>query len=465
MQNPNDELEKLFSERFVDYDAPVPDDAFDAIQNRLNSPRPNNKRWFMLAAALLLLISTCSYLKYSSASFLNKGNDVEKKSLANTNETQHQNDISDNLKNTQIVDNQYIINKKENTKTTSSKKDETSLEKNRAFDVEKNQKNASIDTKTPVLNVSESVLKTKNANNDKVNNINDNNVGNFVDNSNNQPKTSTTIEENKNTNTLENVLNTLNPALIEANNSINDHEKTQPLENIQKLFPNPMVWMNGPSQITLPTVAEAIPKKPRTHIPITFDYSAAALWTSYGIANNTKDHILINQVVVPKVTSAQRLGLRVGLGLNVQLTPNLTFQQQLSAQLSQLSMQYVSTEADYSLLKTSKVGQGIVVQPSLKTTNITQEQTQFVATVQSGLRYQLPRHVAISAAAGYQYNQGFKAGRWISSYGADYGFKTKTCTYHIGPFAEIPLSRNVFSFQDALYFNPTYVGVQLRIGK
>jgi hypothetical protein len=329
MQHPNDELEKLFSERFSDFEAPVPDDAFDAIQKRINAPRPNaNKRWYWLAAALLLLISTCSYLKYSG----NQSSNLNNQAATNTTEINNQasaqkNDVQKNVQHelqketliqkgnvqnvdNQIINNKNIVNKKENINVNQFENNTAP----KAKDIQKNTpKDALLDNKTSTIDVNKTNV-----------------VENIV---------------NNNVTSIENIQMVVTSKIIDK--LVEPKTENQPMreatstpEKINTLFPNPLTWVKGPSQITLPTVAGAIPKKPRKQIPIAFDYSAAAMWTSYAVSNNVKDHILINQIVVPSATSAKRFGLRVGVGANIQLTKNLTFQNQLSAQIAQISMDY-----------------------------------------------------------------------------------------------------------------------------
>ena len=443
MQNPSDELEKIFQQRFQNFEAPVPDDAFEMIQTQLAAARPqSNKRWYLMAAALLLLISTCTYFKVAPKPTANnmvvEAEAKNKETNTNSDNAKTIFDNSKNIQNIQNTDNQYFGKEKIQTneqKNTLINEGQTSIE---SF---KNKKNTSTNKIESTSNQTEKTV------NNNINTVINDNIQNaqivaFEDLQQKSESISEPIFATKNTE----ILFAASPT-------------------IQSLPLNPLKW-NEDALIMIENVAiNSITKRPKKQSPLTLDYTGAAIWTAYSLTNNTQDQILINEIVVPKGLSAQRLGLRLGFGANLALSKKLSWHNRLSLQVSQLSVQYASKEVDYTSLITARVAQSIVVQPSIRTVAVTQQQTQFVATVQSGLRYKLLQNFSVNADLGYQHNQSFKAGRLVSTFGADYGFRSKQCTYAIGPFMELPLTGRNFSFQDALYFNPTYIGFQLRVGR
>jgi hypothetical protein len=451
MQNPNDELENIFQQRFQNFEAQVPDDAFDLIQTRMAAARPpSNRRWYTLAAALLLLISTCTYLRVAKMASADKTYEASKTETGDTTLDGVQT-FSEDKNKIQNSDNQVVKNFEHTGKVLLNNKDlivtQASTQANTQAN---NQSRASVKaTKIPRKQDRNSQQKIEEIGKIDVNN-------------------STTFNNTASAQIIAFGNLAQSPSsILPAGNSTALHQDIRigTPQFISSLPFSALNWSKTIPRMIEYTAVKAVEKKIKKVSPLTFDYSGAAIWTAYHLMNNTQDQILINEIIVPKEVSVKRLGLRLGLGANLALSKKLNWQNRLSLQISQFSVQYVSKEADYSTLITARVAQSIVVQPSVKTTMVSQQQTQLIATIQSGFMYQLPLGIRVNADVGYQYNQSFEASRWVSLLGVDYSFKSKKCTYAIGPFVELPLTKRNFSFQETLYFSPTYVGFQLRLGR
>ena len=437
MQKPNDDLEKIFNERFRDYEAPVDDTEFDAIRAKMQAPTNPNKKRYALAALLLLLLSTCTYMQWSgvalqTANEVNNNKQTAEKSINVTN-----NNIKENIKfnintDTQNIDNQLFINKKENNKL-GNKKTNTDF-------INENKKSIEV-TKQSLKNIGTPIASNPELTNTKV-------------------IVQSPIVETQNTTEIQNV----EAKTIEKTTLPN--EQITPFELIPNLQIELLAINNTRQLSNLPSITQYSKKQHKTSFLIFFNSSITPTWTSYSIISNKEDDKYVSDVVLAQNAANQRLGLRLAAALDLQLHKKLIWRNELSASVSPIIIEYKTKELNNENLNIFALSaQSISIQSSIKTVDITHNQLHNLYSLQSGLVYKAPFGLAVQAAAAYQYDSYFKASRWTTHLGLERSFKLGHNTLSVGPFVEIPLSQNAFSLDNTIYISPTFSGINFRIGK
>ncbi len=459
MQKPNDDLEKIFNERFQDYEAPVDDTEFDAIRAKMQAPTNPNKKRYALAALLLLFISTCTYIQWRGVAVQTANEATISKQtaekLSNVADNKINKSIKENIKlntNTDIqnIDNQLFINKKENNKLENKAKTKAFENKKSNTDfINENKKTIEV-TKQSLKNIGRLIASNPESTNTKV----------IVQ--------SPTIEA-QNTTGIQNIEaliteKTTTKQTIE--NTTVQNEKIMPFELIPNLQIELLAINNTRELSNLPSITQYSKKQAKTSFPIFFNSSITPTWTSYRISSNKEDDKFVSDVILAQNVVNQRLGLRLAAALDLQLHKKLIWRNEFAASVSPIIVEYKTKEIDNENLNIFALNaQSISVQPSFKTTDVAHNQLHNLYSLQSGLVYNTPFGLAVQAAAAYQYDNYFKASRWTTHLGIERSFKLGRNTLSVGPFVEIPLSQKAFSLDNTIYVSPTFSGINFRIGK